>query len=237
MSGNITTDLSRQGITSTTSIMTAHTTNQTTCTAFRQASTCLGTVGSVNQTSNTSNQYALSQQLGTAAQSAALGMQSMAQGLGTAASQPSSLADTAAVKRWIGPLVAESSAQTNARQPHDGQVESMTKIERAQYAGQSFEQVDSGNSTPVLGSVEVSLAPERCGKADVYNLTVGGCHEYFANGVLVSNCDALRYGAMSRPMARYEDPKKREIDLWEEKMLARQMQKGSESARNNWTGY
>ena len=28
----------------------------------------------------------------------------------------------------------------------------------------------------------------------VYNLTVAGEHEYFANGVLVSNCDAGRYG-------------------------------------------
>ncbi|MCA1592214.1 MAG: phage terminase large subunit [Acidobacteria bacterium] len=32
--------------------------------------------------------------------------------------------------------------------------------------------------------------------ADVYNLTVTKNHEYFANGVLVSNCDALRYAAM-----------------------------------------
>lgn len=29
--------------------------------------------------------------------------------------------------------------------------------------------------------------------ADVYNLSVGGVHEYFADGVLVSNCDSLRY--------------------------------------------
>ncbi|HEY1292768.1 MAG TPA: hypothetical protein VGJ60_06815 [Chloroflexota bacterium] len=28
---------------------------------------------------------------------------------------------------------------------------------------------------------------------DVFNLTVEGEHEYFANGILVSNCDALRY--------------------------------------------
>jgi hypothetical protein len=31
------------------------------------------------------------------------------------------------------------------------------------------------------------------GIAEVYNLEVAGPHEYFANGVLVSNCDALRY--------------------------------------------
>lgn len=31
----------------------------------------------------------------------------------------------------------------------------------------------------------------------VYNLTVAGDHEYFANGVLVSNCDALRYACLA----------------------------------------
>jgi len=31
------------------------------------------------------------------------------------------------------------------------------------------------------------------GKAKVYNITVEGEHEYFANGLLVSNCDAFRY--------------------------------------------
>jgi hypothetical protein len=28
---------------------------------------------------------------------------------------------------------------------------------------------------------------------DVYNLTVDGAHEFYANGILVHNCDALRY--------------------------------------------
>lgn len=30
-------------------------------------------------------------------------------------------------------------------------------------------------------------------RRDVYNLTVEGAHEFYANGVLVHNCDALRY--------------------------------------------
>jgi len=33
-------------------------------------------------------------------------------------------------------------------------------------------------------------------KEDVYNLTVDDSHEFFANGVLVHNCDAFVYGAM-----------------------------------------
>ena len=32
----------------------------------------------------------------------------------------------------------------------------------------------------------------------VYNLTVRNCPEYYANGIRVHNCDAWRYGAMSR---------------------------------------
>ena len=40
------------------------------------------------------------------------------------------------------------------------------------------------------------------GKADVYNLTVGGEHEYFANGFLVHNCaDTVIYACLSRPYA------------------------------------
>ena len=34
-------------------------------------------------------------------------------------------------------------------------------------------------------------------KQKVYNLSVEDCHEYFAEGILVSNCDALRYGLNS----------------------------------------
>lgn len=42
----------------------------------------------------------------------------------------------------------------------------------------------------------VSVIP--AGISRVYNITVDDVHEYFANGVLVANCDALRYGIMSR---------------------------------------
>ena len=38
--------------------------------------------------------------------------------------------------------------------------------------------------------MEVSVAPNE----DVYNLTVEGEHDFFANGILTHNCDAARYG-------------------------------------------
>lgn len=48
------------------------------------------------------------------------------------------------------------------------------------------------------GMKEMVAAPSiREGSADVYNLTVDGEHEYFANGILVGNCDAFRYSVIN----------------------------------------
>ena len=44
--------------------------------------------------------------------------------------------------------------------------------------------------------------------AHVYNITVDDAHEYFANGVLVSNCDSSLY-LIRKMMPRY-DPKESE---------------------------
>lgn len=58
------------------------------------------------------------------------------------------------------------------------------------------------NIKPSQKAVTVSGVNKEEKKQDVYNLSVQGVHEYFANGILVSNC---RYGLMSRMMK----PKKR----------------------------
>lgn len=51
-------------------------------------------------------------------------------------------------------------------------------------------------------SVTKTVKPPRyVGEEKVYNLSVEGVSEYFANGVLVSNCDAFRYLVMSLPEA------------------------------------
>lgn len=47
-------------------------------------------------------------------------------------------------------------------------------------------------ATPTAG-------PQLCGVAEVWNLAVDGVSEYFAEGVLVSNCDALRYMIVDLP--------------------------------------
>jgi hypothetical protein len=55
--------------------------------------------------------------------------------------------------------------------------------------------------------VRVVSVSDVAGTHPVYNLTVAGPHEYFANGVLVSNCDTLRYGMSAK--LRYVKPKPR----------------------------
>lgn len=61
----------------------------------------------------------------------------------------------------------------------------------------------------VPGDAPRVLSVKEKGSAIVYNLKVENDHEYFANGVLVHNCDCLRYIAMSRPSA----PKRASIDM------------------------
>jgi hypothetical protein len=58
---------------------------------------------------------------------------------------------------------------------------------------------DTSAPRRALSSARHVVGSSPAGTGTVYNLTVQDCHEYYANGVLVSNCDALRYGAMSRP--------------------------------------
>jgi hypothetical protein len=48
----------------------------------------------------------------------------------------------------------------------------------------------------------VAVEPSGMGPVPVYNLTVEGAPEFYAEGVLVHNCDALRYLAMIRPIGR-----------------------------------
>lgn len=63
-------------------------------------------------------------------------------------------------------------------------------------------------------------------KEPVFNLTVEGTHEYFANGVLVHNCaDALAYALLSRPWTPNRPRNKGASDGWGRK----------KSTRSAWT--
>lgn len=67
------------------------------------------------------------------------------------------------------------------------------------------------------------LGVEPHGTADVYDITVAGEHEFFANGLLVANSDALRYVVMSRTPTPLR-PEEEEVDrneLYARNLLAR----------------
>jgi len=62
-----------------------------------------------------------------------------------------------------------------------------------------------GSSSRRIDTIELGSAPDYVEhvddlgeRADVFNLTVEGAHEYIANGILVSNCDCTRYGLWTR---------------------------------------
>ncbi|MCK4649101.1 Hint domain-containing protein, partial [bacterium] len=73
------------------------------------------------------------------------------------------------------------------------------------------------NSQPINTPSRKSVRPNAVGVAKVepnsretvYNLTVEGRHRYYANDILVSNCDITRYGVMSN--WRYVDTRKQFI--------------------------
>ena len=76
--------------------------------------------------------------------------------------------------------------------PNAGETaESTTRTGSVQSAAKRFASTDIASSAVVLDRV---ARVERTGRvASVYNLSVDGEHEYFANGILVHNCDASLY--------------------------------------------
>ena len=68
------------------------------------------------------------------------------------------------------------------------------------------------NPTNIKNSdfVHVSVPKNSVGIKKVYNLSVENDEEYFANGLLVHNCDALRYALMTHKVITYDPYKKPE---------------------------
>lgn len=73
----------------------------------------------------------------------------------------------------------------------------------ASNAGDAAAHPRGGAGSSAAGNVAAVGTPGPSGRADVYNLTVEGEHEYFAEGVLVANCHATSYWrvGMDRLMA------------------------------------
>lgn len=94
-------------------------------------------------------------------------------------------------------------ARTRVNQPLGERMDETMKS----VAVQSVGRCSQSTATPIPkraheGVVHVSVPAAPAGKATVYNLTVEGVHEYFANGILVANCDGLRYGLSRIPAGR-----------------------------------
>jgi hypothetical protein len=96
-----------------------------------------------------------------------------------------------------------SSAQTIASRHGDGQAASITTREIANTAELNSHVTSILSSDSALVSV-VGITAGKSRQA-VYNLTVNAVPEYFANGVLVHNCDATRYLIMGIDGNKYQE--------------------------------
>lgn len=85
------------------------------------------------------------------------------------------------------------SAPTSANQLGDGPAGSMTSSAGVSSAGRTSQSTGTSRS-PTAGPIVVGLR-ELPARAPVFNLTVEGVPEFYANGMLVHNCDAMRYMA------------------------------------------
>ena len=131
--------------------------------------------------------------------------------------------------RFIQPPQEEQDfAPASVRQSIDGTTALTTKQELALFAGKSFVATSILNKKLVLESAELNAWCWKEKKEPVFNLTVEGTHEYFANGVLVHNCtDALGYACLSRPWAPTVKRPPKKIDRWERHKHSK--------ARSAWT--
>jgi len=89
------------------------------------------------------------------------------------------------------------SAQMRANHLGEEILDLITKHEIVRYVDQNLPQINTVKPFAALGVVQVKNEVQ---KETVYNLSVKDMHEYFANGVLVHNCDSIRYFVMTVPL-------------------------------------
>lgn len=87
--------------------------------------------------------------------------------------------------------VQQTSVETNASQSCAGSPVWMTKCDSAAFVQSTSKPINTANSGSVVARV-IRVTPTGSTE-EVYNLAVAECPEYFANGVLVHNCDAALY--------------------------------------------
>lgn len=197
-SGSTTTEQFRTAITYTTSTATPRTTRSATSSASRPQTTPPGTrslTSDATRSSSTLSERVLSPRNGTGLRKAAHGTPSTQSGPTPAASLDCCVATTADLTTKRPGRPALGSAPTSANRPPVEPLESTTSTANAPHVAVSSGSVGTAGSGHAPESVAECCAVDRV--ARVFSLTVAGEHQFFANGVLVSNCDALRYIVMA----------------------------------------
>lgn len=85
-------------------------------------------------------------------------------------------------------------AQTNVNRNIEETKEWIILLKYARIVGKSLKQVNMMKKDFAQENAVQLISIEKSEKQDVYNLEIDGQHEYYANGILVHNCSALRYG-------------------------------------------
>jgi hypothetical protein len=113
-----------------------------------------------------------------------------------------------AIIHWLTPNVLFVEMNFKRREKQTGTIVLMNVLERIYHRNGMKEK---GSSTNIVASVvEKSLSQTKQHQdfvqdhvlkenKSVYNLTIEDSHEYFANGILVHNCDALSNGIRALP--------------------------------------
>src|SRR5262249_40134312 len=138
---------------------------------------------------------------GTAAQKAVLGTASTASGLGLAESRSMSALVQAVEARFVPTFLGQSSVPRSVGNGISG---------RSAGIGSRFVAAvetcfGSGMAGRRIAPVHV-LGLRAAPNADVYDLTVEGAHEFFADGHLVHNCDAMVWALTDLMLVRIRMP-------------------------------
>lgn len=98
---------------------------------------------------------------------------------------------TRTILRMPWPEQLKTRVQTLVFPKPGGTAESTMRTETADFVKSSFQSTNTASKNSALG---LATRETLIKKEAVYNLSVENCNEYFANGVLVHNCDAVLYG-------------------------------------------
>ena len=92
----------------------------------------------------------------------------------------------------------QNTARKDAARKHEGIAGSIMRQESAKFAENLSIRTSMESNEYAVCLVLQSIEEVGVKEAPVYDLTVEGCHEYYANGILVHNCmDAVSYGAVT----------------------------------------